>query len=335
MAACAMASARIRDGAFDRFPNPPVFPITVAVSLSEEFYRSAIRAIPADLSVATEFNYKRSKALLCAVAIQFGYARTFSAHLGDYITMCSIDGFHHEARWPSELNAIDVQERRRLVRPLLYSLGNNLIRQYWQMYQMDVYSAITWNGVIRHRESQSTVLYPAEVDDEDITENGVLPVVRSGPPWMKGWIFVVDLYRILEHAADRLRARKTMSADDPSSPVSMLFERERGPSTAEVMGVVSKLYDKLPQEFKGGKAMTGNIEEDRYGFQGKSRSSLGDRADGCSCQYHRDASDCQDGHGWNGRGQRLAEVHDCRRASRWPGFSSNRIYPRIQYSNGE
>jgi hypothetical protein len=137
------------------------------------------------------------------------------------------------------------------------------------MYQMDVYSAITWNGVIRHRESQSTVLYPAEVNDEDITENEILPHLSGRPPWMKGWIFVVDLYRILEHAADRLRARKTLSPDDPSSPVSMLFERERGPSTAEVMGVVSKLYEKLPQEFKGGKAMTGNIEEDRYGFQGE------------------------------------------------------------------
>lgn len=115
MAACAMASARIRDGAFDRFPNPPVFPIETAVGLSEEFYRAAIRAIPVDLSVATEFNYKKAKALLCAVAIQFGYARTFSAHLGDYITMCSIDGFHHEHRWPSGLSAIETQERRRLV----------------------------------------------------------------------------------------------------------------------------------------------------------------------------------------------------------------------------
>jgi len=116
MAACAMASSRIRDGAFDRFPNPPVFPIETAVSLSEEFYRAAIRAIPVDLSVAAEFNYKRAKALLCAVAIQFGYARTFSAHLGDYMTMCSIDGFHHEIRWPAGLSAIDIQERRRLVR---------------------------------------------------------------------------------------------------------------------------------------------------------------------------------------------------------------------------
>jgi len=115
MAACAMASARIRDGALDRFPNPPIFPIETAVSLSEEFYRAALRAIPHDLTVAVEFNYKRAKALLCAVAIQFGYARTFSVHLGDYITMCSIDGFHNEARWPAGCNAIEVQERRRLV----------------------------------------------------------------------------------------------------------------------------------------------------------------------------------------------------------------------------
>jgi hypothetical protein len=128
MAACAMSSARIRDGAFDRFPNPPVFPIDTAVSLSEEFYRAAIRAIPVDLSVATEFNYKRAKALLCAVAIQFGYARTFSAHLGDYMTMCGIDGFHNEVRWPTGLSPIDIQERRRLVCSSWFMRRNELIK---------------------------------------------------------------------------------------------------------------------------------------------------------------------------------------------------------------
>lgn len=137
------------------------------------------------------------------------------------------------------------------------------------MYQMDVYAAVTWNGIIRHRESQCTVLYPAEVTDEEITPTGIIPAHKGRPPWLKGWNFVVDLYRMLEHAAERLRARRTVSPDEPSGPVSILFERERGPNTAEVMAVVSQIYAKLPSDFKGGKAMTGDIEEDNYGFQGR------------------------------------------------------------------
>jgi hypothetical protein len=204
------------------------------------------------------------------------------------------------------------------------------------MYQLDVYSAVTWNGIIRHRESQSTVLYPAAADDEDIIESGILEVRRSRPPWMQGWIFVVDLYRILEHAAERLRARKTFSPDDPSSPVSMLFERERGPSTAEVMGVVTKLYEKLPQEFKGGKAMTGNVEEDRFGFQGTCRSISdmeGVLID--SCKYHRHAPNCQDGHGRYGRSQCLATLHDCGRTARRIGIGPYRLYTCFKHANGE
>lgn len=114
-AACALSSARIRDGAFDQCPKPIPLPRETAVDLTEEFYQAAVRAIPADLSVAYSFSFKRAKALLCSVAIQYGYARTFCAHLGDYITMCGIDGFHNEARWPAGLTEIDIQERRRLV----------------------------------------------------------------------------------------------------------------------------------------------------------------------------------------------------------------------------
>ena len=143
---------------------------------------------------------------------------------------------------------------------------------------MDTYAAVTWNGIIRHRESQCTVLYPAEVTDEEITSTGINPRRTGRPPWLKGWNFVVDLYRILEHAAERLRARRTVSPHEPSGPVSILFERERGPTTAEVMAVVSQIYAELPQDFKGGKAMTGDMDEDNYGFQGKLLFSADDLA---------------------------------------------------------
>ena len=61
---------------------------------------------------------------------------------------------------------------------------------------MDVYTATTWGFIVRHRELQCTVMYPAAVDDEDITETGIVQRKRR-LCWMEGWNFTNDLYRIL------------------------------------------------------------------------------------------------------------------------------------------
>lgn len=182
------------------------------------------------------------------------------------------------------------------------------------MYQLDVYAAITWNGIVRHRESQSTVLYAAEVDDDEITEAGIQPRPHRQQPWLRGWNFVVDLYRILEHAVESLRARKLLSPDDPSEPVSSLFERKTGPSGSEVMNVVGKLYDQLSPDFKGAKAMTGNLDEDVYGFQGGSSAcfTYGFGALTGSGKHHSDITNGQDGHGRNRKLECIAKVHDSR-----------------------
>lgn len=112
-------------------------------------------------------------------------------------------------------------------------------------------------------------MYPAEVDDEDITEEGII-----APPnrlsWIQGWNFTNDLYRILEHSLDQLRQRR---AGNDTSRVAALFRDRSGPSPAEVLDVVDKLYADLAPEFKQAKAVTGNFAEDRFGFQGELRSS--------------------------------------------------------------
>lgn len=138
MAVCALSAARLRDGAAAQIiQNPPTssLPSTSSSSssfspslssvldidlhaageLSEHFYEASVQSIPIDLALATDFNYKRAKAILAMLAIQYGYSRTLCSHLGDYITICGIDGFHTESRWPAGLNAIEIQERRRLV----------------------------------------------------------------------------------------------------------------------------------------------------------------------------------------------------------------------------
>ena len=123
--------------------------------------------------------------------------------------------------------------------------------------------------MVSHRESQITVGYPTEVfDDEEITPSGFLPRRPGhGVSFLRGWNFVCDLYRVIEHATDRLRASRIggTALDD----VTGLYSRKGGPDPSEVLGVVARLYNALPIEFKRVNAMTGNLEKDRYGFTGE------------------------------------------------------------------
>lgn len=63
---------------------------------------------------------------MALLRIQYGDTKGLYRHLGDYCTLCAIDGFHQESRWPAGLSQVDLQERRRLV---CYSLYNALNRQ--------------------------------------------------------------------------------------------------------------------------------------------------------------------------------------------------------------
>lgn len=114
MAVCAMSSARLRDGAVIPF-LPPLDPHCPP---SEVFYAASTRSIPKDLLQAGDFDYKRAKALLGMLCIQYGRVVETKLHLGELSTMFSLEGFHHESKWPTGLNAIEVEERRRLVREL-------------------------------------------------------------------------------------------------------------------------------------------------------------------------------------------------------------------------
>ena len=117
-----MSSARQRDGArIPHFINPiPEIPP------SEIFYNAACKAIPKDLLKAMDFDYKRAKSLLTMVCLQYGRVVEVKLHLGELNTMCSLEGFHNESRWPSGLNPIEVEERRRLVSALSRLIESSL-----------------------------------------------------------------------------------------------------------------------------------------------------------------------------------------------------------------
>ncbi|WVR05631.1 hypothetical protein IAU60_002653 [Kwoniella sp. DSM 27419] len=251
MSMCALTAARLRDGAPQSTRSPSHTPT------SETFYHSAIASFPVDLTRAGHFDYKRAKTLLAMLCVQYSQTGGAMRHLGDYLTLSAIDGFHNEARWPAGLSEAEVQERRRL---------------FWSAYQIDVYTATTWGGIIRQRESQTTVLYPTEVyDDEDITPSGILPPTPNQPvSYLRGWNFVTDLYRILEHAVSQMRTRH--HAHEGGNPMALLFmtrklSRGADPGPDEVLNSVEELFEALPEEFKGVKQMTGDNERDRYGFQ--------------------------------------------------------------------
>lgn len=153
--------------------------------------------------------------------------------------------------------------------------------QFWSAYTVDVYAATTFGGIVRHREAQSTVLYPALVhDDDEITERGIVPPIHSSsrPSYLVGWNFTTHLYRILEHALDQLRMKRLNT--DSSSRITNFHAARGGPTPQEGLELVAQLYAELPDEFKGAQAMTGDMKQDRYGFQGEfgvwvSRNGIG------------------------------------------------------------
>jgi hypothetical protein len=109
-------------------------------------------------------------------------------------------------------------------------------------------------------------------DDEDIsaTEINLMPHEFGSVSWLKGWNFTTDLYRILEHAIERVRMRRHVQDPDPGGVVSCLFQSKAGPSSAEISRAVAKMYEDLPSEFRAAKAMSGDPKRDRLGFQGES-----------------------------------------------------------------
>lgn len=128
---------------------------------------------------------------------------------------------------------------------------------------------MTFGSSIRHREAQCNVDYPAEVyDDEDIRPDGVQLLPERGTSLFKGWNFVTDLYRILEHVINKSRVNPPTDQDTLSRIGLRRASDMDGPSAQNILEEIGRIYDDLPIEFKMPREMTGDALEDRYGFQG-------------------------------------------------------------------
>ncbi len=116
MVVCAIVSARLRDGAVLPASLSESSSSMSTVPSSEDFYQLAVDAFPPNLSNARGFDYKRAKALMAILSVQYGDVANLHTHMGDYVTLTLNDSWYDEGRWPGFLTPIQIEEWRRLVR---------------------------------------------------------------------------------------------------------------------------------------------------------------------------------------------------------------------------
>ncbi|KAK8183932.1 hypothetical protein BC567DRAFT_278541 [Phyllosticta citribraziliensis] len=244
MAACALVAARARDGALvpgteSQVPAGEIPP--------ETFYAAAKDSIPRDYTAASGLHYLRACALLAIGSIQLGKIDEMHEYQGRYFTLVALQRFYDEASWPKDISLIEREERRRL---------------FWSTYTLDVYSSIVWNGQLFSREAHVHVGYPTEADDDHLEE---APVGLQDPTcWMHGWNFTIDIYRVMEHAINRLRAHRNVNMS--LRPVQTFFTPESF-SPSGLLQAVFDMCNRLPPSFKEIRPMTGDQKKDIFGFQ--------------------------------------------------------------------
>lgn len=254
MAACAITSARLRDGALRSTMSgsqqlPDVLP--------ETYYCAAEETLPKDLLHCRDFDHLRGFALMAIASIQDTQIAAMKKYIGQYFTILAINQWHDEACWPQDLQPGEIEERRRVVSPLQLCYSCNPDNecangfQYWSMYTLDVYSAIVWDGCIHFQEGHAKVHYPSAVDAQAV----------DGVHWIVGWNFTTDLYRILEHDLSRLRSRTSKFANLGHPTTTW------GAFSVSSQDFVNDLYSALPPVFKQLQPATGDPARDIYGFQ--------------------------------------------------------------------
>lgn len=112
MSICALASARVRDGAL--FPGRRDV-IRLQEPAPEIFFTAAKEAIPEDLVRMKGLDWMRTCAMMAIFGIQVGRIDILHQYLGMYHTLVSMDNLHDEKNWPKDIGIVETELRRRLV----------------------------------------------------------------------------------------------------------------------------------------------------------------------------------------------------------------------------
>jgi len=247
MAMCALASARIRDGAE---PSRISEAIRTPSASSEVFFTAAKSVFTSDLDKLRGFDFVRACTLLSLTSIQYGQSLDVQQYSGIGSTLISMQRFYDEKYWPSGLEESEKETYRRV---------------YWGSYTLEVFTAVVWNCFIRTQEVHLNVRYPNEIDDGTVASTKIeVPAGQHRVSWLVGWNFTIDLYRVLEHVVNKSRAKR-FSHDDRRSVDSLVF----GDAFSEksVMATMLNMYYALPPQFKATPHMTGDTTQDTYAFQ--------------------------------------------------------------------
>ncbi|KAI4742249.1 hypothetical protein E4T50_07323 [Aureobasidium sp. EXF-12298] len=246
LAMCALSSARVRDGALYTGKWDAT---SLQSPSSEELFEAAREAIPHDASLTQDFDYARAYALLAICSIQYGDTPRMNYYIGMCQGFLSVGMLQDESNWPAGLTHIELEERRRL---------------FWSLYTLDIFSSIIWGGYARSREACFNVCYPS--DDEQSGDMNLRTTgdMHDGPSWLTGWNFVTTLYRILEHAQDRLGHLRNPVQRTPSLPG---YIDPGSPRQISCLTNIMTLYEQLPPVFKTTQPLTGILEKDLFGFQ--------------------------------------------------------------------
>lgn len=107
-------------------------------------------------------------------------------------------------------------------------------------------------------------------NDDDITITGI-QIKPDRISFLRGWNYCTDLYRLFENIDSMMRAWQEVSEDEPGGLLnSFLFcGRPSKHFTYEILNLISRLHENLPQELKKIKDMTGDPRTDWYGIIGK------------------------------------------------------------------
>lgn len=112
MAACALSSARIRDGAL---ASSQQCPEDLGAMCPEMFFAAAEDALPKNMLQCRDFDCLRGYALLALASLQDAKIRAMHMYIGHYFTILAINQWHDESNWPEGMQESEKEERRRLV----------------------------------------------------------------------------------------------------------------------------------------------------------------------------------------------------------------------------
>lgn len=110
---------------------------------------------------------------------------------------------------------------------------------------------------------------------------------------MRGWNVCTDLYRVLEHVYDNLRADPAGNDENAPGHAVTAFLSQRRVDSHAALRLVERLLGELPPELRRVNAMTGDTGADRLGFIGTlPRLAAIDSSD----EHHHHITETQNAH---------------------------------------